>query len=180
MTNIKWSHTITILNPRQRISLASFMISASQFNGTISLRCHGGAGDKNSYPITTVYINAERNIQSGGITFHCVDIRLMRRIVRDFYRRSASPELTFKLWNTVRQNENENIFPHAVDARIKINSTLCYEIGMLKPYLEEILPLVPDTSEYYDRAQEILGKIADFSPIDKRYLSEDSLYHEFV
>ena len=51
---------------------------------------------------------------------------------------------------------------------------------MLKPYLEEILPLVPDTSEYYDRAQEILGKIADFSPIDKRYLSEDSLYHEFV
>ena len=134
----------------------------------------------NSYPVTTIYINAEKNIQSGGMTFHCVDIRLMRRLVRDFHRRSATPELTFKLWNTVRQNENENIFPYAVNARIKINSTLCYEIGMLKPYLDEILPLVPETSEYYDRAQEILKKIADFTPIDKKYLSEDSLYHEFV
>lgn len=61
ITNIKWSHTITILNPHQRISLASFMISASQFNGTISLRCHGGAGDKNSYPITTLNINGAIN-----------------------------------------------------------------------------------------------------------------------
>lgn len=134
----------------------------------------------NSYPITTVYINAERSIQSGGLTFHCVDIRFMRRIVRDFYRRNASPELTFDLWKTVRENENENIFPYAAGARLKINSTLCYEIGMLKPYLEEILPLVDKTSEYYDAAQEILEKIADFSPIDKKYLAEDSLYHEFI
>ena len=53
----------------------------------------------NSYPVTTVYINAERSIQTGGITFPCIDIRLMRRLVRDYYRRSASPELTFELWN---------------------------------------------------------------------------------
>ena len=134
----------------------------------------------NSYPVTTVYINAVKSIQSGGLTFHCIDIRLMRRIVRDYYRRNASPELTFELWNTVRQNENDNIFPHALRARININSTVCYEIGMLKPYLEEILPLVPENSEYYDRAQDMLEKIADFTPIDKKYLSEDSLYHEFV
>ena len=51
---------------------------------------------------------------------------------------------------------------------------------MLKPYLDEILPLVPETSDYYDTAQEILDKIKDFSPIDKKYLAEDSLYHEFV
>ena len=134
----------------------------------------------NSYPVTTIYITAEKSIQSGGLTFHCVDIRLMRRIVRDYYRRNALPEMTFELWKTVRQNENANIFPHSRKARLNINSTLCYEIGMLKPYLEEILPLVPETSDHYDQAQEILEKIADFSPIDKKYLSPDSLYHEFV
>ena len=134
----------------------------------------------NSYPVTTIYITAEKSIQSGGFTFHCVDIRLMRRIVRDYYRRSALPEMTFELWKTVRQNENANIFPYATKARLNINSTLCYEIGMLKPYLEEILPLVPETSVYYDKAQEMLEKIADFSPIDKKYLSPDSLYHEFI
>ncbi len=54
--NVKWSHSIAISNPHKRITLASFMISASHFNGTISIRCHGGAGDNNSYPITTLNI----------------------------------------------------------------------------------------------------------------------------
>lgn len=60
-TNIKWSHTITIPNPHQRVSLASFMISASQFDGTIAIRCHGGAGNENSYPVTTLNIKGAIN-----------------------------------------------------------------------------------------------------------------------
>ena len=60
-TNIKWSHSITIPNPHQRISLASFLISASQFNGSIAIRCHGGAGNENSYPITTLNIKGAIN-----------------------------------------------------------------------------------------------------------------------
>ena len=90
-----------------------------------------------------------KSIQSGGLTFPAVDIRFYRRLVRDFYRREASPEFTFELWESVRENENKNIFPFTSLANININSTLCYEIGMLKPYLDEILPLVPDTSKYY-------------------------------
>lgn len=60
-TVIKWCHTIIVPNPRQRVSLASFMISASQFSGTIAIRCHGGAGNKNSYPITTLNIKGAIN-----------------------------------------------------------------------------------------------------------------------
>lgn len=133
-----------------------------------------------SFPTTTVYINAMRAIQSGSITFPAVDIRFFRRLVRDFYRRDASPEFTFELWKSVRNNENDNIFPFISKANVSINSTLCYEIGMLKPYLCQILPLVPKTSEHYYEAQDILERIKDFSPIDKSYLASDSLYHEFV
>lgn len=133
-----------------------------------------------SYPTTTVYINAMKSILSGSLTFPAVDIRFYRRLVRDFYRREASPEFTFELWESVRENENKNIFPFATLANISINSTHCYEIGMLKPYLDEILPLVPNTSKYYYEAQDILELIKDFSPIDKAYLAPDSLYHEFV
>ena len=57
---------------------------------------------------------------------------------------------------------------------------MAYEIGMLKPYLDEILPLVPKTSEYYYRAQDFLESISDFTPISKEYLSPDSLFHEFI
>lgn len=133
-----------------------------------------------SYPTTTLYINAMRAIQVGNTTFHAVDIRFFRRLVRDFYRRNASPEFTFELWKSVRDNETYNIFPYVGKANISINSTLCYEIGMLKPYLDEILPLVPNTSEYYHDAQDILELIDGFTAFDKSYLAPDSLYHEFV
>ena len=134
----------------------------------------------NSYPTTSVYINAMRSIQTGNRTFPCVDLRLFRRIVRDFYRREASPEFTFELWKTVRRNEDKNIFPNIHRSKISLNSTMAYEIGMLKPYLDEILPLVPRESEHYYRAQDILESISDFSPISKEFLSADSLFHEFV
>lgn len=134
----------------------------------------------NSYPTTSVYINVMRNLQTGNRVFPCVDLRLYRRLVRDFYRREASPEFTFELWKTVRRNEDENIFPYMHKSRISIDSTMAYEIGMLKPYLDEILPLVPKGSDHYYRAQDILESISDFSPISKDYLSEDSLFHEFI
>ena len=133
-----------------------------------------------SFPTTTAYINAMYAIQAGSTTFPSVDIRFYRRLVRDYYRRNASPDFTFDLWKSVRYNENKNIFPYVSNANVNINSTLCYEIGMLKPYLEEILPLVPKKSSHYYEAQDILELIHDFSPIDKSYLSPDSLYHEFV
>ena len=134
----------------------------------------------NSYPTKSIYINAMKCLKTGNRTFPCVDLRLYRRIVRDFYRREASPEFTFELWKSVRRNEDKNIFSHIHRSQIAINSTMAYEIGMLKPYLDEILPLVPDKSEHYDRAQEILEAISDFSPISKDFLSPDSLFHEFV
>jgi uridine kinase len=134
----------------------------------------------NSFPTKTVYINATRSIQAGSTTFAAVDVRFFRRLVRDYYRRSASPEFTFELWRSVRENENENIFPYVSKADISINSTMCYEIGMLKPYLLEILPQIPDTSRFYHQAQDILESISDFTPIDKSFLAPDSLYHEFV
>ncbi len=134
----------------------------------------------NAYPATSIYINTSKSIKSGPIVFPPAELRLLRRIVRDFYRRDASPEFTFTLWRTVRENEDKNIFPNYGKAKININSTVCYEIGMLKPYLNDILPLVPRSSEHYYTAQDLLEKIADFSPIDKKYLAPDSLFHEFV
>lgn len=134
----------------------------------------------NAYPTTSIYINTDRSIHSGNHTFQTSDLRLYRRIVRDFYRREASPDFTFELWKTVRKNEEENIFPNSRKAKFKLNSTVCYEIGMLKPYLDEILPLVPHTSEHYYTAQDILEAISDFTPISKEYLAPDSLFHEFV
>jgi uridine kinase len=133
-----------------------------------------------SYPTTTVYINVMKGIKTGTTVFPAIEVRFLRRLVRDFYKREASPEFTYELWKTVLLNERANIFPYMSRAQIGLNSTVCYEIGMLKPYLEEILSLVPSNSIFYDESQEVLEKIEYFSPIDKSFLAPDSLYHEFV
>lgn len=59
--NIKWQHTLFIPNPRQHLTLGSFYISASHFDGTISLRAHSGTGNDNSYPIVSLRINGAVN-----------------------------------------------------------------------------------------------------------------------
>ncbi|MGM9643421.1 MAG: uridine kinase [Eubacteriales bacterium] len=110
----------------------------------------------NSYPTTIVYINTSRSIQSGSLLFTPANLRLLRRIVRDFYRREAPPDFTLNLWRTVRENEDINIFPYCYKAKLSISSTVCYEIGMLKPYLDEILPLVPKTSSNTIRRRKYL------------------------
>lgn len=134
----------------------------------------------NAYPTTTIYISPMKSIKAGSLVFEPATLRFMRRIVRDYYRRNAAPEFTFEIWNSVRANEDANIFPYYGCAKIHLNSTVCYEVGMLKPYLDEILPLVPRKSAYYYQAQDLLEAISDFTPIDKKYLSQDSLFHEFV
>jgi hypothetical protein len=121
-----------------------------------------------------------KGIKTGTTVFPAIEVRFLRRLVRDFYKREASPEFTYELWKTVLLNERANIFPYMSRAQIGLNSTVCYEIGMLKPYLEEILSLVPSNSIFYDESQEVLEKIEYFSPIDKSFLAPDSLYHEFV
>ena len=91
------------------------------------------------YSSTSVFICALEGIDLEGTVFEPNEVRLMRRIVRDYYKRGTDASKTFVLWETVRENEEKNIFPSASTAEFTINSTMPYEIGMLKPYLELIL-----------------------------------------
>lgn len=60
-TPVMWQHSAFIGSPQCRIIGVTLFISASHFDGTISLRAHGGAGIDNSYPITTLNINGAIN-----------------------------------------------------------------------------------------------------------------------
>jgi uridine kinase len=104
----------------------------------------------------------------------------MRRLVRDYHFRSSSPEFTMELWEGVRSNEDVNIFPYIDNVDMKIDSTLAFELSMLKPYLENILPTVPETSEYSGRAKAILEKIKGIQALPRDYISKNSLYNEFI
>ncbi len=127
-----------------------------------------------------IYISPESEIDIGGERFEPNEIRLLRRLVRDYNFRESSPDFTLRLWTGVRQNEEKNIFPYAADCKYHIDSTMAYEIGILKPYLRRILPIIPRENRYFKQAEDILKKIAHVEPISDSFISPDSLYKEFV
>ena len=104
----------------------------------------------------------------------------MRRLVRDYYRRASQPDFTFYLWESVRANEEKSIFPYAHQCNEFIDSTMAYEIGMLKPHLQKILSTVARESPYYNKAQDILKKIARSKNVPADYMTPNSLYKEFI
>lgn len=134
-----------------------------------------------TYGVTTdLYIAPMRTIKSGGACFAPNELRLLRRLVRDSRFRGTCAEQTLSLWSGVRQNEEEHIFPYVSDCRYRIDSAMDYEIGVLKPILEEILPTVAAQSPYRPQAEAILAQLIGTEPIDRRWIPEDSLYREFV
>lgn len=128
----------------------------------------------------SIYICTKSDIDVCGIIFEPNEIRLMRRIVRDYNFRTTSASQTFELWKSVRSNEDINIFPFADKCEYHIDSTFAFEIALLKPYLDNILSEIQEGDEYYSDAQKILSKISPISSIPKELISENSLYREFI
>lgn len=127
-----------------------------------------------------LYIMPMRSLELGGEEIRPNELRLLRRLVRDYNFRNTPPEQTLALWANVRRNEEANIFPYASTAEYRIDSTMPYELGVLKPYLEQILPSVSKDGPYGSTAEKILTQIKDISPIPSNMISEDSLYQEFI
>jgi uridine kinase len=120
------------------------------------------------------------SIEIGGEVFSPNEIRLCRRIVRDYYRRDTSPEFTFYLWKSVRENEEKNIFPNMHLCHATIDSTMPYEMGMLKPYLIPLLRQISETSPYFEEAKALSLRFRDIQDISASYMTENSLYKEFI
>ena len=125
-------------------------------------------------------VRPESGIEIGGRKFEPDFIRLCRRIVRDANFRGAAPDFTLGLWDSVRRNEEENIFPHLDRCDVRIDTTLAYELNVLVPYLRRILPEIEESSCYYKQSQEMLALLEDVEGIESFVISPDSLYKEFV
>ncbi len=141
---------------------------------------------KKSDAYKCIYIAPESEIYTGGKLFLPNEIRLLRRLVRDYNFRGSPADFSLYLWESVRRNEDENIFPHIEKCDYFIDSTLGYDINMLAPYLRVILSMPHSgrgelsEKEYAKAAAKILGEISECRPFEKSYLSEGSLYREFI
>lgn len=109
-----------------------------------------------------------------------VDLRLIRRIVRDNVYRGYRVEKTMKLWQMVRDGEEKYVFPYQGQADEILNTALIYEVGVLRVFAEPLLSSVPVTSIFYQEARRLLGFLRSFFPISPEYVSGDTVLREFI
>ena len=108
------------------------------------------------------------------------DNRLLRRIIRDHKYRAVSATDTIKRWPSVRRGEEKWIFPFQENADAMFNSSLIFELGVMKEYAEDILKDVPRDIPEYAEAFRLRKFLSYFTPITERYIPSTSLLREFL
>ena len=108
------------------------------------------------------------------------DIRLLRRMVRDYYTRGHSPSKTLSTWMDVRRGEEKYVFPYQDEANVIFNSFLAYELGVLKTYVEPLLYSVPQDDPEYNTAIRLLKILRLVLPISSEDVPKISILREFI
>lgn len=108
------------------------------------------------------------------------DIRKLRRLVRDHQFRGLSASDTLRIWPSVRRGEDRNIFPYQEDADIMFNSSLIYELAVLKEYAQPLLLEITKESPDYVEAQRLLRFLTYVLPLDVKEIPLNSIIKEFI
>jgi len=108
------------------------------------------------------------------------DNRLIRRIVRDYNYRGYSAVETLRRWRSVRNGEEKNIFPFQENADEMINTSLIFELGLLKTYAMSILDAVPESLPEYAEAVRLRKFLSYFKSIPEEKVPGTSILREFV
>jgi len=107
-------------------------------------------------------------------------VRLLRRMVRDVAFRGTDIHTTLSMWPSVRDGEFTWIYPYLEEADYVFNSSLSYEMGVLKPLVEESLKTIDKKDPHYITANRLLKTIKYFTPIDINEVPNDSILREFI
>lgn len=101
-------------------------------------------------------------------------------MVRDARTRGTSAQETIRMWSSVRQGEEENIFPFQEEADAMFNSALVYELAVLKQYAEPLLFGIVKGTEEYLEARRLLKFLDYFLGVSSEEIPKNSILREFI
>lgn len=128
-----------------------------------------------------IYLSCFTSVAMDNITrIHTTDNRLLRRITRDYRTRGNNAYDTIARWQSVRRGEDKHIFPYQENADVMVNTSLFYELGVIRPIVEPILREIPDTVPEFGEADRLLHFLDNFVPIKPDEIPLDSVLREFV
>lgn len=130
----------------------------------------------------SIFISVTDDAVINGVYFDKTELRLVRRLLRDYHNRASSADFTLTLWKNVRLNEENNILPYADGCDFAISSYLDYETPVIARALMGILSEVPEESVNYSLASHLQAKLSLLLPVssDTDIVPEGSILREFT
>ena len=108
------------------------------------------------------------------------DLRLLRRIVRDYQFRGASAIDTLSMWASVRKGEFKWIYDTQEGANYVFNSFSSYELSVMKKYAMPLLEKIDVDSEYFPVAERLIRMLKFFDDIPDKWVPCNSIIREFI
>lgn len=108
------------------------------------------------------------------------DYRLIRRIVRDYQSRGWSAAQTISFWKNVRHGEDTYIYPYQESADYIFNTSMVYELAVLKKLAVPLLHEVQRTEPQYLEANRLKKLLAYFEDGNSDAIPRYSILAEFV
>jgi len=128
-----------------------------------------------------LYVSARSNIVSGHETvFKGTWMRLVRRVVRDNNFRGSDAAFTLGVWANVRRGEKLYISPFKDRANYQFDSSLPYEVSLMKQFAAPLFEALPPDVERVEELRHILPAFARFVDLSADLVPENSLLREFI
>lgn len=108
------------------------------------------------------------------------DLRLIRRMVRDYKFRNSPAVETLSMWRSVRKGEFKWIYDTQENANYVYNSFLQYELSVLKKYALPLLVSIKKDDEYFPMAERLIRLLKHFVDMDDSVVPNNSLIREFI
>ena len=124
-------------------------------------------------PLTYLNIDNDNRISM-------TDLRLLRRMVRDNRTRGYSPSVTLGTWMKVRSGEEKHVFPYQDNADALFNTSLAYELSVLKTYAEPLSFSIKEDDPEYQTAQRLIELLKFVLPIPSESVPKTSILREFI
>lgn len=124
-------------------------------------------------PLTYLNIDNDNRISM-------TDLRLLRRMVRDNRTRGYSPSVTLGTWMKVRSGEEKHVFPYQDNADALFNTSLAYELSVLKTYAEPLLFSIKEDDPEYQTAQRLIELLKFVLSIPSESVPKTSILREFI
>ena len=130
---------------------------------------------------TEMYISARSDVNEGArLRFKGTWMRLTRRAVRDYNFRGTGVAETLEMWANVRRGEKLYISPFKGRADIIFDSSLPYEVSVMKNYAVPLLEAVPEENARRGELLDLIHAFEHFEAIDPALVAKDSLLREFI